>query len=192
MTPAGWDDASEPDGVTVLAAAQAGDERAWTHLFGELAGPVTGYLRLRGAAEPEDLTSEVFLRVARGIHGFAGSDAQFRSWVFTIAHHLVLDERRALARRPQVEAGSSVDGASGAPATPGADETAIDRLELERVATMLQDLTPDQRDVVLLRVLGELSLQQVADILGKETNAVKQLQHRAVAALRRRVEQDGG
>ncbi len=173
-----------------LREIRAGDERSWARLFDQLAGPVAGYLRLRGAAEPEDLTSEVFLRVARGVHAFEGSEDQFRSWVFTIAHNLVLDERRTRSRRPVTDRreGPNDDADRGATraAAPAADIEALSRLDQEqRVEALVHDLTPDQRDVVLLRIVADLPVQSVAEILGKEPNAIRQLQHRAVEALRR-------
>ena len=80
--------------ASVLEAAQAGAEWAWSRLYRDLAGPVLGYLRTRGAAEPEDLVGEVFLQVARNLGTFDGDYRSFRSWVFTVAHHRVVDERR--------------------------------------------------------------------------------------------------
>ena len=59
-----------------------------------------GYLRLRGADDPEDLTSEVFLRVFNHLDDFSGDERGFAAWVFTIAHRALIDERRRNARRP--------------------------------------------------------------------------------------------
>jgi RNA polymerase sigma-70 factor (ECF subfamily) len=72
---------------------------AFERLYADLAPVVAGYLRVQGAAEPEDLTSEVFLGVFTGIDSFEGSETQFRSWVFTIAYSRLVDERR---RRRQI------------------------------------------------------------------------------------------
>ena len=80
----------------VIAGARAGSPRAFERIFTTLAPVVTGYLRLQGAAEPEDLTSEVFVAVLRNVGSFDGDEAGFRSWVFTIAHRRLLDERRRL------------------------------------------------------------------------------------------------
>ncbi|MFQ5968029.1 MAG: RNA polymerase sigma factor, partial [Acidimicrobiia bacterium] len=79
----------------LIAAAKAGAESAWAELFHDLAGPVTAYLRSRGAYEAEDVTGQVFLELARSIHRFEGDRAAFRSWVFVIAHRRLIDERRA-------------------------------------------------------------------------------------------------
>jgi len=168
----------------VLEAARAGDEWAWSRLYGELAGPVLGYLRVRGAAEPEDLLGEVFLQVARNLSSFSGDATGFRSWIFTIAHRRMIDERRASGRR-RLEL--VVDRESG----PSQDPALIvmDRLTEERIAATLQCLVPDQRDVLLLRIMGGITVEEVAIILGKTIGAVKALQRRALQAIKRNVSQ---
>ncbi|MGH9009959.1 MAG: RNA polymerase sigma factor, partial [Acidimicrobiia bacterium] len=84
----------------ILGAAQVGAAWARTRLYGMYAGAVAGYLRTQGVREPEDMTSDVFLAVFTRLGRFSGTEAQFRSWVFTIAHHKMVDERRRRARRP--------------------------------------------------------------------------------------------
>ena len=84
----------------VLAAARTGEAWALARIYTSLGPAVAGLLRLQDASEPEDLTSEVFVGVLRRIEGFAGDEAAFRSWVFTIAYRRLADERRRRARRP--------------------------------------------------------------------------------------------
>src|SRR3712207_8016605 len=79
---------------SVLAAARAGADWAWERIYADLAGSVIGYLRVHGAAEPEDLAGEVFLQVVRDLPRFSGDQRDFRAWVFTIVHRRLLDERR--------------------------------------------------------------------------------------------------
>ncbi len=173
----------------VLAAARAGAEWAWTMLYEDLAPSVLGYLRVRGAAEPEDLTGEVFLQVVRDLHRFRGDERSFRAWVLTIAHHRLLDERRARARRP-VE---PLDPAAAEVPDPAAwtEERALSSVEAERVARLIARLSPDQQDVLLLRTLGGMTIEEVARAVGKRPGAVKQLQRRAIAALRRELQREG-
>ena len=83
----------------VLAAAQAGAGWAFEVLYRDLAPAVTGYLRLHGAAEPDDLASETFLGVFTGLAGFSGDEDALRSWVFTIAHRRLIEDRRGGKRR---------------------------------------------------------------------------------------------
>src|SRR3712207_9389082 len=85
----------------VLVAAQAGAAWAFEVLFRDLSPVVTGYLRLHGAAEPDDLASETFLGVFSGLAGFRGDEERLRAWVFTIAHRRLVDDWRRRSRRPR-------------------------------------------------------------------------------------------
>jgi RNA polymerase sigma-70 factor (ECF subfamily) len=171
----------------VLAAAQTGEGWAFQRLFDWLARPVAAYLRGAGLEDPEGTANECFLRVFGGIERFTGSEARFRSWVFAIAHNLVIDERRRRGRRPQQS--ELLD--EGGPIVAGADDDALVSLGDERVRELLADLPPDQRDVLLLRVIADLSIEDTATALGKRPGAVKSLQHRAAASLRRRLGPEG-
>lgn len=173
---------------SVLGAARVGAPWAFERLWHTLAPAVSGYLRLQGAAEPDDLTSEVFLNVFTNLASFEGAEARFRSWVFTIAHHRLVDDWRRRGRRPAM-----ADDDQAVVDAPGGDveEEALRQLSEQRVRRLCELLAPDQRDVVLLRMVGGLSLQQTAEALDKTTIAVKALQHRAVAALRRTLEREG-
>lgn len=165
----------------VLSAAQRGSGRAFAELYADAAPAVAGYARLRGSPDPEALTNEVFLGVFRRLPAFSGSERQFRSWVFTIAHRRVLDERRRARARPQTVLGRALQ--DGAPVG-DVEEEALAALGTQRVRELLDRLTDDQRDVLLLRLLGDLTVAQVAAVLGKRPGAVKQLQRRGLDALR--------
>src|SRR3954464_12677978 len=167
---------------SVLPAARAGADWAWERIYRELAPSVTGYARAHGAAEPEDLTGEVFLQFVRGLERFAGDERAFRAWVFTIAHRRVVDDLRRRARRPVSPAAPEVV-ASAAP--PGGDvhEDAVAVLDEASVREAIESLPPDQRAVLLLRILGDLTIEEIARALGKRTGAVKALQRRALRRL---------
>ena len=170
----------------ILAAARTDEAWAYQRLFDWLARPVAAYLRGAGVEDPDGTANDVFLRVFGNIGGFEGTEARFRSWVFAIAHNLVIDDRRRRSRRPQQ---TVLDGDVGPPAA-DAEELTLLSLGDERVRRLLAGLAPDQRDVVLLRIVADLSIEDTAAALGKRPGAVKSLQHRALAALRRRLEQD--
>jgi RNA polymerase sigma factor (sigma-70 family) len=177
----------------VLMAAQDGAPWALERVFTTLAPVVTGYLRLQGSAEPEDLTSEVFLAVLRNLGGFQGDESGFRSWVFTIAHRRLLDERRRQGRRSPHEplVGAAEDFALEL-AAPDDVERSVDRsLGAERVRALCDQLVTGQRDVLLLRLLGDFSIEQVATALGKSPGAVKALQRRGLLAIGRLLEREG-
>jgi RNA polymerase sigma-70 factor (ECF subfamily) len=165
----------------VLSAAQSDAGWAYERLYQDLAPAVLGYLRLQGAKEPEDLTSEVFLGAFGRLSSFRGSEEQFRSWVFTIAYRRLVDERRRASCRPATDPESAGFGER-----PGGDvETDVfDRLSEQRVRQLCQAVSPAQRDVLLLRLIAGLTLEQVADLLGKSTGAIKALQCRGLTTLR--------
>ncbi len=167
----------------VLYAARAGAEWAWERIYAELAPPVTGYLRAHGAADPEDLTAEVFLQVVRGLDRFSGPEPAFRGWVFTIAHRRLVDDLRRRSRRPQTLTDPETLEAIAGHGGDVADE-AFAELDAERVQAAIAELPPDQRSVLLLRILGDLTIEQIAEAVGKRPGAVKALQRRA----RRRLE----
>lgn len=169
----------------VLAAAQEGAEWAWELLIRDLSAPLVGFFRVRGADDPEDLAGEVFHDVARGIGGFVGNQAGFRSWVFVIAHRRLVDSRRRKGRRR--EDPQPMDRFAGSWSEQSAEETAMQRFATGEVVRLLAVLTPDQREVLALRVVVGLSLEETARVVGKRVGAVKALQRRAIAAVRREI-----
>jgi len=176
---------------TVLEAARAGAGWAADRLWQSLAPSVAGYLRVQGAAEPDDLTSEVFLGVFGGLGSFSGGEEQLRAWVFTIAHRRLTDERRQTARRPPpASLDTEHNHEQGSPA-PSAEHDALRRLSAERVQRLCEQLVPDQRDVLLLRLVGGLTVEEVAAGLDKSPGAVKALQRRGLAALRKNFDREG-
>ena len=174
--------------TSLLEAAREGNEAAWQDLYNSLAPVVLGYLRANGAPDPEDVLGEVFLQVARDIARFDGEEPGFRSWVFTIAHHRLIDARRYSARRP-VEL-SPEPPEPGGHADDAADE-ALAKIGAEEVQRVLGVLSEDQRAVLLLRVIGDLSIEDVAKAVGKRPGAVKALQRRGLAAVKRELTRKG-
>lgn len=140
-----------------------------------LAPAVLGYLRAQRAPDPEDLLGDVFVQVARDLHRFRGDDAALRRWVFSIAHNRLIDARRRLARRPRAADRPVPDRPGPAPADP---------IDPELVAA-LAELTPEQREVVVLRFVADLALADVARITSRRVGAVKAMQRRALEALER-------
>lgn len=174
---------------SALTAARAGGEWAWTRIYDDLAPVVRGYLSARGAAEPDDLLGEVFLQVVRDLGDFAGDERAFRSWVFTIAHHRLLDAARARVRRPaDPVAPEALRDALGAG---DAEEDALGRLGAERVRELIGRLSPDQQDALLLRVLADLPVDAIAQIMGKRPGAIKALQRRALVNLSKEMLAEG-
>ena len=172
---------------SVLEAARSGAGWACTRIYESLAPAVAGYLRAQGADDPDDLTSEVFLGVFARSRSFSGTEAQFRSWVFTIAHHRMVDARRAKNRAPEMGALDDDSLAGQGPTTAGAEDQAMERLAIGEVHRLLDALTSDQRHVLALRIVAQMSVEEVATALGKPPGAIRALQRRGLAALRRRL-----
>ena len=170
----------------VLTAARAGAGWAFEVLYRDLAPAVTGYLRLHGAAEPDDLASETFLQVFTGLAGFTGDEDALRAWVFTIAHRRLVDDWRRRSRRPQL-----ADDPDAAADTVGGDveEDVLGRLGTADVERLCGLLPPDQRTVLLLRILADLTIEQVAEVMDRSAGAVKALQRRGLRTLRTLVEE---
>ena len=166
----------------LVVAARAGGDWAFARLWEELSGSVAGYLRARGVDDVDDVTSEVFLAAFTGMQSFEGDGARFRSWLFTIAHHRgvdgLRDQIKARGREPYLE---ELDRRT----VPSAEDTSLAHVQSDEVRAALADLTPEQRDVVLLRFVADLSVDEVAVITGRPAGAVKQLQRRGIHRLRR-------
>jgi len=175
------------DFETRLRAAKQGDEWAWAAIYRDLAGVVAGYLANRGALEPDDLTSETFLQIARNISTFDGDESAFRSWVFVIAHRRLIDSRRARQRRPDTVNLSVSDGRAGG----NVEEEALDRLTTVELQSAFEKLSESQRDVLALRIIGQLTLEETASVLGKRVGAVKAAQRRGLLAISEHLDLDG-
>jgi RNA polymerase sigma factor (sigma-70 family) len=169
-----------------LSAARAGAEWAWRELYRGTAGPVERFLRARGVRDPDDVLGDTFLNVVRGIDRFDGDEIEFRAWVFAIARNTAIDRARWLDRRPSIP--SAHDDLASLGPVGDAEADAMDGIALEHVRRVLDRLTPDQRDVLLLRIVGGLTIEQIASVVGRSGSAVKMLQARGVAAIRRDIE----
>jgi RNA polymerase sigma factor (sigma-70 family) len=169
----------------ILAAACAGGEWAWRELYEAVAPQLTRYLRARGVPEPDDVVGEIFVKVVRYIDGFDGDEAAFRTWVFTIGRNLVVDDLRKRMRRP-VDVVPDDQLLKAAPRG-DAEDDAMRRLTTVHVEEVLAHLSIDQRDVLLLRILGGLTIGEIAPVVGKKEGAVKMLQARGLAAIRKQI-----
>jgi RNA polymerase sigma factor (sigma-70 family) len=149
------------------------DAPSVAQVYEELAPSVLGFFRSHRMRDAEDLTGDVFVRVTRALDQFKGDDVALRRWVFTIAHHRLVDEYRRVGRERELTTSDTpetavIDAATGDP----------------ELTAALATLTPEQREVLVLRYVGDLSLHDVAKIVGKRLGAVKMLQARGLADLR--------
>lgn len=178
------------DAVTddLVDAACAGDVAALNTLYRSLAPAVHGYLRSKGVDDAEAATSDVFLAVFDRLPRVRGGAAGLRKLTFSIAHARMVDEYRARKRRP---AGVDWTVDTDPRQVPSAEHEAELNDGTRRVMQMLDRLPADQREVLVLRIVADLTVDQVADIMGRSAGAVKQLQRRGMVTLRAIVETQG-
>ena len=172
---------------SVLDAAKLGADWAWAVLYGEIAGPVMGFFRSRGLADPEEAAGDVFFELARGLADFEGTEESFRTFVFAIAYRRLLVENRFSTRRSRtlladrvldrLQADVDVIGVVSEPEIPR---------EVVRAFSML---TPEQRDVLSLRIVAGLSVEQVGEVLNRGVKKVKSLQRHGMARVRAQISQ---
>lgn len=164
-----------------LASAQAGESGAFGELYEALNRRVRSFVALRGAADPDGMVNDVFLKAFTGISRFVGNEIQFQAWVFKIARNTLIDETRRRDRRLDE---TPLNEAHEVTVTGGdAESEAVDRLGDDWVLSQLDVLTSEQRDVVVLRVVSDLTIEAIAEVLDKQVGAVKALQRRAFQKL---------
>jgi RNA polymerase sigma-70 factor, ECF subfamily len=178
-----------PEFSAVLSAAVRGDEHAFGRLWCDLQPRLLRYFRVVSPAAAEDLASETWLGVVRGLGRFVGNEAAFRAWVFTIARHQVLDWRRRVARRPAEDLAANALVEWAARDDPAAD--ALEGFSTRAALGEVAGLPPDQAEAIVLRVVAGLSVERVAAIMGKRSGTVRVLTHRGLRRLAQRLG-DGG
>jgi RNA polymerase sigma-70 factor (ECF subfamily) len=161
-------------------AARAGDEAAFLAVYRTYAPAVYRFCRARAPhpADAEDLLQQTFLRVVEALPRYEDRGLPFGAWLFRIARSVTVDQHRR--RRDDVSLEIETERATAA-----ADAPAHDLAERELLRAALAALTPDQREVVRLRFFADLSARETGLLLGRDEAAVRALQWRALAALRR-------
>lgn len=169
----------------LVATARGGDAAALGDIWRALSPVVAGYLSARGADDPDALTSDVFLAVLPKLGELSGGAAGLRTFVFSVAHARLVDERRRRSRRPAMVV---FDAQQHDSAAPSAEHEAMSQLGTQDVQALLDRLPPDYREVLALRVVADLGVEQTATVMGRSAGSVKQLQRRALLALRAELE----
>jgi RNA polymerase sigma-70 factor (ECF subfamily) len=173
----------------LLEAAQRGDEEALTIIYRGTHPRILRYLRSREASLAEDVASETWLDIAAGLPSFDGDEDGFRAWAFTIARRRLADLRRRQMRRPTTPLDEVLIERRG----PRGDveEEALERLGVDDAVELVRRLPDEQADILLLRVLAQLSVERVAEIVGKRPGTVRVIQHRALRRLAREMDRRG-
>jgi RNA polymerase sigma-70 factor, ECF subfamily len=158
---------ADDDLADALRAAQDGDATGFATLWRALQPAVLRYLRVVTGDHAEDAASETWLHVIRDLHRFRGGPADFRGWLFGIARHRGIDERRRRERRPV----STPDPTGGT--APDAATQALEGDATGWALRLVGSLPPDQAEAVMLRVVAGLDVATTARILGKRPGAVR-------------------
>lgn len=172
-----------------LTAAQAGSERAVTDLYRTFDPRVRRFLRAQEPRHHADIASETWLGAARTLHSFQGTEDEFAGWLFTIARRRLSDHRRARRRHP---VDPTPSGELEGPLAPSAEDVALTGpLGDDRARRIVELLPPEQAEVVLLRVVGGLDVDEVARIVGRRPGTVRVMQHRALKRLAKELDAIG-
>jgi RNA polymerase sigma-70 factor (ECF subfamily) len=164
---------------TRVQRAQAGDASVWDEWYDEYYRPLFryAYIRLRSRSEAEDAVAQVFAEAFRGIGRYRHTGKPLLAWLYRIAHNVIFDRLKAEARRPDNPSGGELVLGAG----PEARIACLDLLKA------IDSLTPEQRDVIIMRYFMDMSSLEVGAALGKTQPAVFSLQSRALVTLRNKL-----
>lgn len=171
------------DQETLLAAAQQRDPRALAIIYDTYAPKIYAYIyrHVGDSHHAEDLTSGVFLKMLEALDKDKFAHDALQAWLYRIAHNLIIDEARRQQRRPVSELHEGI----ALPPEAHPDHLVGQRLERERLRQAIDQLTDDQKQVILLRFGEGMTAPQAAHLMGKTEEAVRALQRRGLSNLRR-------
>lgn len=165
-----------------MGLAQAGEEAGFSALYREFAPSVLGFLRGRVAGEAEDVAASVWLDVARNIAGFAGDEAGFRAWLFTIVRRRMMNEFRRRSR--DLSDATDPERLPAVAATDNPERRVVEDAATADAIELIGSVLPElQGEVILMRVVAQLSVDDVARILGLTSGHVRVLSHRGLQTL---------
>ena len=175
--------------LALIRRAQEGDKQAIGELYRLHVDVIYRYIwaRVRDENVTEDLTAQVFLKALEGLPSYRPSGKPFLAWLYRIAYARVVDHWRKQERRVEVPLEETLPAREPRP-----EELLEAEADWVTAIDLVAQLTDDQQDVVILRFIGEMSLAEVAETLGKTVGATKAIQYRALASLARFLEKRGG
>jgi RNA polymerase sigma-70 factor, ECF subfamily len=169
----------------LVKRGQAGDRDALEELYLEHFDRIYSYLHMTvgNRHDAEDLTTQTFLKMLESIGRFQWGSAPFSAWLFRIAHNLAMDHFRSRRRwQPEEEVPEPVGAVEFS-----AEEEAMRVLSGESMLDLIEQLSDEQRQVLILKFVFDFSNVEAATVLDKTEGAVKSLQHRALASLQKHV-----
>lgn len=158
------------------------DDGVFCVAYRDFSPAVLNYLRARGVEDPEGMTQEVFLALYPQLGRVRGGAKGIKSLVFAIAHARYVDEHRRLIKAPLT---TGYDPEADPRRADSAEDQLLAAEGTANVEALLGTLQQDQREVLALRIVADLSLETTAEIMGKTPGAIKQLQRRALSRLRK-------
>ncbi len=173
----------------LVAQAQRGNSEAFAVLYRENVQAIYRYVyhRVSDRHLAEDITGDVFTKAIEGLGRYQDTGNPFLAWLYRIAHDRVIDYYRKVNRQPTE---SDIEEQS-IPIESDMDSGLVQEQISSVLQTAIADLTPEQQQVVMLRFVEGYRIEKVAGIMGKNANAIKALQHRALRALANRLERAG-
>ena len=169
----------------LVERAQGGDRSALEELYLIHFDRIYSYLHMSvgNRHDAEDLTTQTFLKMLESIGKFRFQSAPFSAWLFRIAHNLAMDHFRAARRwQPEEEVPEPVGDAE-----PSAEAQALQSIGRQSMLQLIEDLSPEQQQVLTLKFVFNFPNAEVATILGKTEGAIKSLQHRALVSLQKQI-----
>ena len=165
----------------ILAAAQQGNEAAFSRLWRDGNPALLRYLRVIAPEYAEDVAAETWLHVVRRLATFRGDEQAWRAWLFTTARRRVIDQARRRSRRPEKALEEALP--SQFPISPDAAELAIQYIDTRSALALVAQLPPHQAEVILLRVVAGLDTETVARLVARTPGAVRVAAHRGLRRL---------
>ncbi len=170
----------------LVAQAQKGDRNALEELYLIHFDRIYSYLHVSvgNRHDAEDLTTQTFLKMLEAIGRFRWQSAPFSAWLFRIAHNLAMDHFRANKRWQPEEDVPEPDPDESTSAEHGA----LQAIGQKSMLDLIEDLSPEQQQVLTLKFVFNFANAEAATILGKTEGAIKSLQHRALVSLQKQLE----
>jgi RNA polymerase sigma-70 factor (ECF subfamily) len=171
----------------LVERAQRGERAALEELYLIHFDRIYSYLHVSvgNRHDAEDLTTQTFLKMLESIGRFRWQSAPFSAWLFRIAHNLAMDHFRARRRwQPEEEVPEPAGSEE-----PSAELQAMQSIGRQSMLELIQDLSPEQQQVLTLKFVFNFANADVATILEKTEGAIKSLQHRALASLQKQIAQ---
>lgn len=176
---------SEVADLETLERVRAGDKDAIAELWSIYQPQVLRLLRSKGAIAVDDVASQVWLDVRKAFHRFEGDGDAFRRWIFTIARRRAIDELRRVRRRGEV----SSDTLAPEPLVIHANDRFDANAAVDRALALIRQLSPTAAEAVMLRIVYDMPVAEVAKITGQTESNVRVLVHRSLSLLRGIVEE---